>query len=195
MVRALFAVAAVRQPSVVFIDEIDSLLTQRSAEENEASRRIKTEFLIQFDGASTKQSDLILVIGATNRPQELDEAARRRFVRRLYIPLPDDATRTKLLQHLLTKNEHTLTVQEIQALGQLTAGYSGADTTNLAREASMGPLRDVMRNRSGASKELRPITRKDFDSALRSVKASVSLKDLSLFEKWNEEFGTQQMTE
>lgn len=198
MVRALFAVAAVRQPSVVFIDEIDSLLTQRSAEENEASRRIKTEFLVQFDGTSTKQTDLVLIIGATNRPQELDEAARRRFVRRLYIPLPDHATRAKLLGHLLTKNDNTLTEGEIAELGELTAGYSGADTTNLAREASMGPLRDVMRNKTtsnSSSKELRAITRKDFDVALRSVKASVSSKDLAEFERWNEEFGTQQLAQ
>ncbi|KAH9260848.1 hypothetical protein BASA81_001315 [Batrachochytrium salamandrivorans] len=200
MVRALFAVAAVRQPSVVFIDEIDSLLTQRSAEENEASRRIKTEFLVQFDGTSTKQTDLVLIIGATNRPQELDEAARRRFVRRLYIPLPDHATRAKLLGHLLTKNDNTLTESEIAELGELTAGYSGADTTNLAREASMGPLRDVMRNKAtnnnnNNNKQLRAITRKDFDVALRSVKASVSSKDLAEFERWNEEFGTQQLAQ
>ena len=78
MVRALFAVARVHQPSVVFIDEIDSLLSQRSESEHEASRRIKTEFLVQLDGATTEGDERILVVGATNRPQELDEAARRR---------------------------------------------------------------------------------------------------------------------
>ena len=78
MVRALFAVARVHQPSVVFIDEIDSLLSQRSESEHEASRRIKTEFLVQLDGATTEGEERILVVGATNRPQELDEAARRR---------------------------------------------------------------------------------------------------------------------
>lgn len=74
---------------MIFIDEIDSLLSQRSDSEHESSRRIKTEFLVQLDGATTDNDERILVIGATNRPQELDEAARRRFVKRLYIPLPD----------------------------------------------------------------------------------------------------------
>ena len=194
LVRALFAVAASKQPAVVFIDEIDSLLTQRSSDENEASRRIKTEFLVQFDGTATSQDDIVLVIGATNRPQELDEAARRRFVRRLYIPLPDPQTRCQLLSHLLKKNENTLSQEEIQDLGHLTEGYSGADVTNLAREASMGPLREMLRGSEpkNNNKVLRPINRKDFDAALRSVKASVSFRDLAAYEKWNSEFGSQQ---
>ena len=68
-VRTLFAVASYRQPSVVFIDEVDSLLCQRSADENEASRRIKTEFLVQLDGASTDQQAQVVIVGATNRPE------------------------------------------------------------------------------------------------------------------------------
>lgn len=74
---------------MIFIDEVDSLLSQRSDTEHESSRRIKTEFLVQLDGATTDSEERLLVIGATNRPQELDEAARRRFVKRLYIPLPE----------------------------------------------------------------------------------------------------------
>lgn len=204
LVRALFAVASVKQPSVVFIDEVDSLLTQRSSDENEASRRIKTEFLVQFDGAATGQDDVVLIIGATNRPQELDEAARRRFVRRLYVPLPDLETRQQLLGHLLGKNENCMTSDDIEAVATLTDGYSGADVTNLAREASMRPLREVMRDPQLRKQQqpslhhncnmkdmIRPICRQDFDAALKSVKASVSGKDLAGYERWNEEFGTQ----
>lgn len=80
MVRALFAVARAHQPSVIFIDEIDSLLSQRTDGENEATRRIKTEFLVQFDGCGTSDQDRILMVGATNRPHEIDEAARRRYI-------------------------------------------------------------------------------------------------------------------
>ncbi|CAG2067409.1 unnamed protein product, partial [Timema podura] len=85
----MFVCYRCHQPAVVFIDEIDSLLSQRSDSEHESSRRIKTEFLVQLDGAATGEEERILFIGATNRPQELDEAARRRLVKKLYIPLPD----------------------------------------------------------------------------------------------------------
>ena len=96
LVRTMFAVAGHKEPSVVFIDEVDSLLSQRSSDENEASRRLKTEFLVQLEGVGSGDAsnrERVLVVGATNRPQELDEAARRRFVKRFYVPLPDDAAR------------------------------------------------------------------------------------------------------
>ena len=102
MVRALFAVARVHQPSVVFIDEIDSLLTARSDNEHESSRRIKTEFLVQLDGASTTGEERILIVGATNRPQDLDEAARRRLVKRLYVPLPEFEARKQIIVRLMS---------------------------------------------------------------------------------------------
>merc|ERR1719399_2480683 len=116
MVRALFTVAKCHpsERKIIFIDEIDSLLTQRSDKDVEASRRIKTEFLLQMEGVDTQaEKERILVVGATNRPQEIDDAARRRFVKRLYIPLPDCVTRRALLCKLLAKNEHAVTDGEI----------------------------------------------------------------------------------
>lgn len=206
-VRALFGVASVKQPSVIFIDEVDSLLSQRTSDDNEASRRIKTEFLVQLDGAATASADRVLVIGATNRPQELDEAARRRFIKRLYIPLPDRETRGALVRMLLAKNEHALTDAEVEGLVQRTKGYSGADVTNLAREASMGPLRDKMRRRAAAQAAagggaggadvaltgaLRPIENRDFLAALKSIRASVSPDEIKDYLAWNNEFGAQE---
>lgn len=143
LVRTMFAVAAYREPAVVFIDEIDSLLTQRKADENEASRRIKTEFLVQLDGTGTSGQGRVLVIGATNRPQELDEAARRRFVKRLYIPLPEESDRECLIRVLLGKNSHGLTDADIKKLAKETAGYSGADLKALSADAAMGPIRQL----------------------------------------------------
>ncbi|CDF37587.1 unnamed protein product [Chondrus crispus] len=122
MVRALFAVAREFQPSVVFIDEIDSLLTQRTDGEQESTRRVKTEFLVQMDGAGTSREDRVLVVGATNRPQELDEAARRRLVKRLYIPLPDTEARSSLVGRLLQKQTNSLNETDVRGVAQLTAG-------------------------------------------------------------------------
>ena len=141
MVRALFAVARVHQPSVVFIDEIDSLLTSRSEGEHESSRKMKTEFLVQLDGATTVGEERILVLGATNRPQELDEAARRRLVKRLYIPLPDQSARLQILERVLRKETCEVTRDEMVEISQRTEGYSGADMSNLCKEASYGPIR------------------------------------------------------
>ncbi|KAI5697679.1 hypothetical protein M8J75_014042 [Diaphorina citri] len=176
MVRALFAVASVHQPSIIFIDEIDSLLCQRSDQENETSRRLKTEFLISLDGASTLDDDLVLVIGATNRPQELDEAARRRLVKRLYIPLPDEQARCEIVTKLLRNITNSLTVDDIEEVGRMTADFSGADMASLCREASLGPVR--------------PISIDDFRDALKTVRPSVCQADLKIYTDWNQTFGS-----
>lgn len=143
MVRALFAVARVHEPSVVFIDEIDSLLTSRCEGEHESSRKMKTEFLVQLDGASTVGQERVLVLGATNRPQELDEAARRRLVKRLYIPLPDQPARLTILSRLLGQERCDLAEEEMRDISEKTQGYSGADMANLCREAAYGPIRSL----------------------------------------------------
>lgn len=135
MVRALFAVARELQPAIIFIDEIDSLLSERSQSEHEASRRLKTEFLIQFDGLPTgnSENERVVVMAATNRPQELDEAALRRFPKRVYVTLPDFDTRIALLSSLLQKQNSPLREDELRVLAKLTDGYSGSDLTALAR--------------------------------------------------------------
>ena len=140
LVRALFVLAKVLAPSIIFVDEIDSILSQRSGSgEHEASRRIKTEFLIQWsdlqraaagredkDGSSGSKGDAsrVLVLAATNLPWAIDEAARRRFVRRQYIPLPEIETRAVHLRTLLGQQKHGLTEDDIQRLVNLTDGES-----------------------------------------------------------------------
>ncbi|KAL1433200.1 hypothetical protein MTO96_012785 [Rhipicephalus appendiculatus] len=89
LVRALFAVARELQPSIIFIDEVNSLLSERKDNEHEATRRLKTVFLVEFDRLHTGSEERILVMGATNRPQELDDAAFRRFTKRVYVTMPD----------------------------------------------------------------------------------------------------------
>lgn len=137
LVRALFSLAKALAPSIIFVDEIDSLLSQRSGSgENEATRRIKTEFLIQWSDLqraaagressdkSQEQGDVnrVLVLAATNLPWAIDEAARRRFVRRQYIPLPESQTRETQLRTLLGQQKHNLTDASIKQLVSLTDG-------------------------------------------------------------------------
>ncbi|KAF9118280.1 hypothetical protein BGW39_001329 [Mortierella sp. 14UC] len=192
MVRALFAVARCHQPAVIFIDEIDSLLTQRTDGEVEASRRIKTEFLVQFDGVGVGgEEDRILIVGATNRPQEIDEAARRRFQKRLYIPLPEYEGRLGLMNKLLESQPHELNDDQIKDICERTAGYSGSDMTGLCREAALGPVRAIQGDiLEIALEDLRPINHGDFLEALSQVRASVSDRDLDLYKEWDQEYGS-----
>ncbi|XP_045110878.1 fidgetin-like protein 1 [Portunus trituberculatus] len=191
MVRAMFAVARCHQPAVIFIDEIDSLLTQRSDSEHESSRRIKTEFLVQLDGATTDNEERLLVVGATNRPQELDEAARRRLVKKLYIPLPDHQARQQITEKLMVSQSHSLMPDDIDHICKLTEGYSGADMANLCREAALGPIRSISFDdiHHISVEQVRPITLDDFVQALSCIKASVSDKDLHMYVEWNKKFG------
>lgn len=141
LVRALFSVARKMQPSIIFIDEIDSLLSERNSSEHEASRRLKTEFLVEFDGLGSQDNDRIVVLGATNRPQELDEAALRRFTKRVYVTLPDQCTRAHLIRNLLAKQGCQLPDDIIRNLATFTDGYSGSDLTALAKDAALEPIR------------------------------------------------------
>lgn len=192
MVRALFAVARVHQPAVIFIDEIDSLLSQRSDTEHESSRRMKTEFLVQLDGATTDSEEKILVIGATNRPQELDEAARRRFVKRLYIPLPEFEGRLQLVKNLISSERHELNHEDFIDIAKAADGYSGADIKNLCSEASLGPIRsiDMSLIEHISTTDVRPLQKVDFNNAFLRVRSSVSEKDLETLVFWDKTYGS-----
>lgn len=190
MVRALFFLARKMEPSVIFIDEIDSLLSQRSENENEGSRRIKTEFLVQFDGVSVGEKDRILVIGATNRPQEIDEAARRRLVKRIYVALPELEARRKMVEYLIKEYDYRIEEGGFEEIAKLTEGYSGSDMFNLCREASMEPLREIKDINEFNVNDTRPIEMKDFKTAMRQIRKSVSEKDLKGYFEWNEQYGS-----
>jgi vacuolar protein-sorting-associated protein 4 len=110
------------KPSIIFIDEIDSLVSARSDNEDEASRRVKTEFLVQMQGVGNKEGK-ILVLGATNFPWGLDPAMRRRFQKRIYIPLPEEQARYVMLVGALAKQKHCLQDHEIRELARRIEGY------------------------------------------------------------------------
>jgi len=205
MVRLLFECARFYAPSTIFIDEIDSLAGQRGgASEHEASRRVKSELLVQMDGVSSNgEADdgklkTVTVLAATNFPWDLDEALRRRLEKRIHIPLPMPAD----IRALLEINLKDLSLEEgvdLEALSAKmgTAGFSGADVTNLCRDAAMMPMRRRIKglNREeiknlprDATADL-PVSQDDLDEALKRIHSSVSAADLAKHEQWLSEFG------
>ena len=160
LVRALFALAKALAPSIIFVDEIDSLLSSRGgSSEHESTRRIKTEFLIQWSdlqrAAAGKQQtekeilegdpSRVLVLAATNCPWAIDDAARRRFVRRQYIPLPEAEVRESQLLTLLSHQKHSLSRKDIKVLVELT---DGKQPLPLPSRAALGKRHVIARDKS-----------------------------------------------
>jgi len=204
LVRALFQLAKLLAPSIIFVDEIDSLLSSRGGGEHEATRRIKTEFLIQWSdlqkaAAGRDMTDKekekgdatrVLVLAATNLPWAIDEAARRRFVRRQYIPLPEDWVRKQQVKTLLGHQKHELSERDMDRLVKLTDGFSGSDITALAKDAAMGPLRSLGEKLlSMTMDQIRPIQYQDFVASLQTIRPSVSKQGLKEYEDWATQFG------
>jgi vacuolar protein-sorting-associated protein 4 len=140
LVRELFTMARAASPAIIFIDEIDSLCGSRSEGESDSSRRIKTEFLVQMQGVG-QDNDGLLVLAATNVPWEIDAAMRRRFEKRVYIPLPEVHAREYLFKKMMADNADTITPAEYKLLGERSQGCSGSDVSVVCREAIMEPLR------------------------------------------------------
>jgi SpoVK/Ycf46/Vps4 family AAA+-type ATPase len=199
LVRALFAIARRVAPSLIFIDEVDSLLSARKSDgEHEASRRLKTEFMIQMDGVANvevdERSSNMLVLACTNCPWDVDSAVLRRFPRRLFVPLPDEAARRGLLSSLLKKaGKHSLTSGQIGALARRLDGFSCSDMSAIASEASFGPLRslgglDLIRKVS--AKDIRPICIADFETAISQATKSVTPSLLQRYDGWMREISS-----
>jgi len=144
LVKNLFQLAREHKPSIIFIDEVDSLCSSRSDNESESARRIKTEFLVQMQGVGN-DNDGILVLGATNIPWVLDAAIRRRFEKRIYIPLPEAHARSAMFKLNMGTTRASLSEDHYRQLGsdERTDGYSGADISLVVRDALMQPVRQV----------------------------------------------------
>lgn len=142
LVKQLFNMARENKPSIIFIDEVDALCGPRGEGESEASRRIKTELLVQMNGVGNDATG-VLVLGATNIPWQLDAAIRRRFERRIYISLPEVEARTRMFQLNVGDTPCTLTMQDFRLLAEMTEGYSGHDVAVSVRDALMQPIRKI----------------------------------------------------
>jgi katanin p60 ATPase-containing subunit A1 len=199
-------------PTTIFIDEVDSIGSKRGEmNECESSRRVKAELLVQMDGVTSSSSaganeeseeekrKIVMVLGATNRPWDLDEALRRRFEKRVYIPLPVEKGREELFK-LNLKSIPLADDVDFKKLIKDTAGYSGCDIANICREAAYMPMRkkllnagvdDILSliNKPELKNELEiPLCQDDFDQALNNISKSVSENDLKDFETWAKDF-------
>merc|ERR1712238_73299 len=206
LLKTLFQVARAAAPSIIFVDEMDALLSSRKSEgEHEASRRFKTEFMTNLDGivknggggggggsdGNDKNGKHLLVIAATNCPWDIDSAVLRRFPRRIYIPLPDPTTRKALLKNLLKNaGESDLTKEDIKFIVTRLKGFSGSDIAGIASEASFGPIRSlggIDAIQTAKSSDIRPIQRQDFDVAINQATKSVTKSLLKQYDEWKED--------
>ncbi|XP_061744303.1 vacuolar protein sorting-associated protein 4B-like [Nerophis ophidion] len=142
LIKSLFSMAKDCKPSVIFIDDIDSMCGCRDVDDSDSGRRVKTEFLVQMQGVG-KENNGIVVLGATNTPWTLDSAIRRRFEKRIYIALPDHSARLSMFKIQMNTIPNELTEEDFEYLGEHTEGYSGCDITTVVREATMQPLKNV----------------------------------------------------
>jgi vacuolar protein-sorting-associated protein 4 len=142
LVKQLFTMARENKPAIIFIDEVDALCGPRGEGESEASRRIKTELLVQMNGVGNDSTG-VLVLGATNIPWQLDAAVRRRFERRIYIALPDVEARTRMFELNIGDVPCDCTPHDLKILAEMTDGYSGHDIAVVVRDALMQPIRKI----------------------------------------------------
>ncbi|XP_027364490.1 uncharacterized protein LOC113871597 isoform X1 [Abrus precatorius] len=206
-VKAVFSLASKIAPSVIFVDEVDSMLGRReNPSEHEAMRKMKNEFMVNWDGLRTKDKERVLVLAATNRPFDLDEAVIRRLPRRLMVNLPDVPNREKIVRVILAKEDLAPDV-DLEAIANMTDGYSGSDLKNLCVTAAHCPIREILekekRERSLAlseskplpglcsSADIRPLKMEDFRYAHEQVCASVSSESTNMNEllQWNDLYG------
>jgi vacuolar protein-sorting-associated protein 4 len=191
LIKELFGLAREESPSIVFVDEVDSIATARGSKEMGGERRIKTQLLIEMDGMKAKKEERIIVLGATNRPWDLDAAFRRRFEKKIYIGLPDDKAR-ELMFKLNTREIDIEPNIDFGEFAKLTEGYTGSDISLLCREAVMIPVReiDVTQDITLIDK-VRPVSRDDFISAMEKIKPVVSPEELQKYDEWTQSFGME----
>ncbi|KAG8384964.1 hypothetical protein BUALT_Bualt04G0172900 [Buddleja alternifolia] len=194
-VKAIFSLASKLAPSVVFIDEVDSLFGKRWEQEPETTRKIKNEFMLNWDGLRSKDTERVLVLAATNRPFDLDEAVIRRMPRRFMVNLPDVPNRSKILKVILAKEDLGRDV-DFDGIAHMTDAFSGSDLKNLCVAAAYRPVKEILekgKHKSLGDKrvDIRPLNMQDFQYACDQVRASVSKNSRSMSEmlQWNELYG------
>ncbi|XP_073316654.1 uncharacterized protein [Primulina huaijiensis] len=170
LVAAVFTLAYKLQPAIIFIDEVDSFLCQRKSTDHEAVTIMKTEFMALWDGFTTDKNARVMVLAATNRPSELDEAILRRLPQAFEIGIPDRRERAAILKVLL-KDEKVADDIDYDRIAGLCDGYTGSDLLDLCKKAAYFPIRDLLNDeKSGKpSPEPRPLSMNDLERVLATT--------------------------
>ncbi|KAK2390792.1 hypothetical protein P8452_28006 [Trifolium repens] len=167
LVTAVFSLAHKLQPAIIFIDEVDSFLGQRRQSDHEALLNMKTEFMALWDGFTTDQNARVMVLAATNRPSELDEAILRRFPQAFEIGMPNQKERAEILKIIL-KDERVEDNIDFGSIARSCKGYTGSDLFDLCKKAAYFPIRELLdyEKKGKQSPEPRPLSQLDLEKAL-----------------------------
>lgn len=162
LVNAVFSLARKLQPSIVFIDEIDAVLGQRRSGEHEASGMVKAEFMTLWDGLTSSNTEglpaRIMILGATNRMQDIDEAILRRMPKKFAVSLPNTSQRRRILNLILTDTKLDEESFDVDYLTKVMAGMSGSDIKEACRDAAMVPVREYMREMRSKGADMSSVT-------------------------------------
>jgi len=194
LISSLFKLARIRAPSLIFMDEIDSVATKRGeGHEGGGERRVKTQLLSEIQGLKSTHDKPLLVLGATNRPWDIDNAMLSRFEKRVHVPLPDLKGRAGIFK-IHTEGVNTaLTEEDFVELAVRSEGYSGRDIANVCREVIMLPVRELdmsgLLEDSDREVKVRDITLKDFKKTLKKIKPMTNAALLKQYNDWAKEFG------
>ncbi|XP_074291772.1 uncharacterized protein LOC141618569 [Silene latifolia] len=175
LVAAVFSLAYKLQPAIIFIDEVDSFLGQRRTSDHEAMTNMKTEFMSLWDGFTTDQNARVMVLAATNRPSELDEAILRRFSQAFEIGLADRKERAAILK-LTLKGERVEDNIDYDYLASLCEGCTGSDLVDFCKKAAYLPIRELLdAEKSGKPYQApRPLTQTDMEKVLLTTKKTTA---------------------
>lgn len=191
-IQALFREARKKQPSIVYMDEVDAISSHRGGDVQEWMRSVVSQLLTEMDGLLSRKDERLVLLGSTNVPWDIDPAMRRRFERRIFVPIPDYEGRREMFR-IHTRRFKLASDIDFDRLAEMTDGYTGSDIELVCREAGLRPIRELDEKGllTGERIEVRPISNADFVEAIRSIKSSVSPEEAVSYEEWAKKYATE----
>ncbi|KAK9736229.1 ATPase family associated with various cellular activities (AAA) [Popillia japonica] len=188
MMKILFDMAKFYQPTTIFIDEIDSIASKYEDSQHDASRRFKSELLIEMDGILSGDEQ-VFVLATTNSPWNLDPALLRRFEKRILLNAPTKEARQELFKYFFSKHYHNFQENDFAEMARLTEHFSGSDIKATCKEVVMNILREKLRNNNIQSKQIRTPSLGDVIEAIKKTSATTNGASLEKYKEWHKAYG------